>query len=260
MKKIICLFALVAMLLAGCSRPALTPGPGKQLRAGRQALKNGKIPPTQRPYKIKNRTYYPIPDAHGFSQNGIASWYGPYFHGRKTSNGETYDMYAQTAAHKTLPMNTYVLVKNLENNKESVVRINDRGPFVRGRIIDLSKKAAGELGIVKNGTARVRIQAMGETISIVRQKQRYEKFLPFEDFHKGNFHVQIGSFQNRENAIRLRNRLNKQSFQAIVRNYQHDDNIFFRVQVQAGNILAKAEKVEDELISMGFSDSFIIAQ
>lgn len=260
MKKIICFSALIAMLSSGCSKPTLSPGPGKQLRDGRQALNNGRIPPTQRPYKIKNRTYYPIPNAQGFSQNGIASWYGPYFHGRKTSNGETYDMYGQTAAHKTLPMETYVLVKNLENNKETVVRINDRGPFVRGRIIDLSKKAAKELGIIKNGTARVRIQALGETVSIIRQKRKYEKFLPFEDFRKGNFHVQIGSFQNRDNALRLQGLMTKQNYQTIIRNHRHDDDVFFRVQVRASTNLAAAEAIEAELIAMGFSDSFIIAQ
>ncbi|MGM0682063.1 MAG: septal ring lytic transglycosylase RlpA family protein, partial [Thermodesulfobacteriota bacterium] len=121
---------------------------------------------TQQAYRIKGKTYYPIPDAKGFSQRGLASWYGPPFHGRKTSNGETYNMYGKTAAHKTMPMGTHVLVQNLENNRKTVVRINDRGPFVRGRIIDLSKKAAKDIGMLEKGTARVEITALGETVTV----------------------------------------------------------------------------------------------
>ena len=90
-----------------------------------------------KPYKVFGKWYQPLPDSKGFRQRGIASWYGKDFHGKKTSNGETYDMYAMTAAHKTLPLGTYVRVHNLENNRTLEVRINDRGPFVRGRIIDL---------------------------------------------------------------------------------------------------------------------------
>ncbi|MCI5132293.1 MAG: septal ring lytic transglycosylase RlpA family protein, partial [Candidatus Electrothrix sp. EH2] len=100
--------------------------------------KRKKIPGTQRPYVIEGQTYYPIPSAQGYEETGLASWYGDPFHGRKTANGETYDMYGVTAAHKTLPMNTMLLVKNLRNGKTATVRINDRGPFVDGRIIDLS--------------------------------------------------------------------------------------------------------------------------
>jgi len=100
------------------------------------------IPPTQRPYEIFGEVYYPLPSADGFAEEGIASWYGPDFHGNCTSCGEIYDMYEFTAAHKLLPMHTYVRVLNLENNRETVVRINDRGPFVKGRVIDLSLAAA----------------------------------------------------------------------------------------------------------------------
>ena len=119
---------------------------------------------TQRPYVIKNVKYYPIPDATGFRERGLASWYGDYFHGRLTSNGETYDMYAMTAAHKILPMDTVLRVRNLENGREVTVRVNDRGPFVDGRVIDLSFTAAEKLGIVGPGTARVEIAALPPTI------------------------------------------------------------------------------------------------
>ncbi len=116
---------------------------------------------TMRPYQIAGKWYYPTLAKVGNVQDGIASWYGPNFHAKKTSNGETYNMYAMTAAHKTLPMNTMVKVNNLENGKSTVVRINDRGPFVTGRIIDLSNKAAHAVDMVKKGTARVKITVLG---------------------------------------------------------------------------------------------------
>lgn len=105
-----------------------------------------KLPATQVPYIINSKRYYPIPNAHGYREKGIASWYGSDFHGRRTSNGEIYDMYGMTAAHKTLPMDTILMVRNLHNKKKVVVRVNDRGPFIRGRIIDLSFTAAKKLG------------------------------------------------------------------------------------------------------------------
>lgn len=128
----------------------------------RRKHKGRKRPATQRPYVIKNKKYYPVPSADGYVEKGIASWYGGMFHGRKTANGETYNMRGDTAAHKTLPMNTMLLVENLVNGKHAVVRINDRGPFVSGRIIDLSYTTAQQLGIFKNGTEKVRITALGE--------------------------------------------------------------------------------------------------
>ncbi len=116
---------------------------------------------TMRPYSVFGITYYPFVARMGDEFDGIASWYGPDFHSKKTSNGEIYDMYAMTAAHKTLPMNTVVKVDNLENGKSIIVRINDRGPFVKGRIIDLSNKAAYEIDMVRRGTAKVKVTVLG---------------------------------------------------------------------------------------------------
>lgn len=104
-----------------------------------------------------------------YSKTGKASWYGPGFHGRKTANGERYNQNAMTAAHKSLPFNTKVRVTNLENNKEVVVRINDRGPYIRGRIIDLSKKAAKMLAMLSSGTAKVRVETL-EKMEVIRPK------------------------------------------------------------------------------------------
>jgi len=115
---------------------------------------------TMRPYTVAGITYTPIIPHVGQTFKGIASWYGPSFHGKLTSNGEYYDMHTATAAHKTLPMNTIVKVTNLNTGANTIVRINDRGPFVQGRIIDLSRLAAAELGIVDKGTAEVKIEVL----------------------------------------------------------------------------------------------------
>ena len=113
------------------------------------------------PYKIKGQWYRPK-ERFNYTQTGMASWYGPNFHGKQTANGEIFDMYEMTAAHKTLQMPSMVKVTNLENGREVVVRINDRGPYAKGRIIDLSKRAADELGFKGQGTARVKIEVIPE--------------------------------------------------------------------------------------------------
>ena len=113
-----------------------------------------------RPYVVLGKRYYPQIVKVGDTQSGIASWYGPNFHGKKTSNGERYDMNAMTAAHKTYPMNTIVRVTNRNSGESAVVRINDRGPFVDGRIIDLSKAAAKRVGVFANGTAPVKLEVL----------------------------------------------------------------------------------------------------
>lgn len=115
---------------------------------------------TKKPYKIGDQWYYPLLRADGYDEKGIASWYGKKFHGNKTSNGEIYDMHAFSAAHPTLPMGTNVRVTNLENGRNMVLRINDRGPFVKSRLIDLSYAAAKQLDYSSKGTTRVRVQVV----------------------------------------------------------------------------------------------------
>ena len=132
------------------------------------------------PYKIDGITYYPINSSAGFRQKGIASWYGRDFHGKKTANGERYNMHAYTAAHKELPLPTWVRVTNLENGKSVVVRVNDRGPFVRGRIIDMSYTGARMLGMVDSGIAPVLVEALPEDGSDLRvaRKAYQPKYQP----------------------------------------------------------------------------------
>lgn len=115
---------------------------------------------TMRPYTVMGKRYCPTIVKVGDTFSGTASWYGDDFHGKQTSNGEYYNMYALTAAHKTLPINTIVRVTNLKNNRSTQVRINDRGPFVEERIIDLSYKAASDIGMVKHGTSKVRLEVV----------------------------------------------------------------------------------------------------
>ena len=115
---------------------------------------------SKRSYSVKGTRYYLVDNAKGFSEEGLASWYGSRFHGKQTANQEVYNMHAMTAAHKSLPFQTMVKVLNLDNHRETTVRINDRGPFVKGRIIDLSYAAAKKIHLIKNGVARVRIEVI----------------------------------------------------------------------------------------------------
>ena len=158
-------FGLSLLILAGCAsdRPApLDPNLPHYLQLGRDP--GGKLVTTYKvgnPYQVAGLWYYPAEDF-GYREEGIASWYGPNFHGKRTANGEVYDMDALTAAHKTLPIPSVVEVTNLENGKSLKLRINDRGPFVEGRIIDLSRRAAQLLDVVRSGTARVRVELVPE--------------------------------------------------------------------------------------------------
>ena len=211
-----------------------------------------------KPYKVLGKWYQPLPHSMGFRENGIASWYGRDFHGKKTSNGEIYNMYAMTAAHKTLPLGTYVRVHNLENNRSAVVRINDRGPFVHGRIIDLSYAAADGIGIVDSGTARVEVVALGKRSSTGGTAAAYTA----EDYSHGNFTFQVGAFLNRDNAERQKRQLaqmykNKDAHIAV---YDSGDKIFYRVRVFRFKTLEEALRHEEILIQDGFVDAMLVAE
>ena len=147
--------SLVALALAGC---------GTTSDDGVRNVARGKYKPYRPyvvgvPYKIKDIRYFPKENL-DYDQTGVASWYGPGFHGKRTANGEEYNQNAMTAAHPTLPMPTIVKVTNLENGRSIVVRINDRGPFADDRIIDLSKEAARRIDMIRHGTARVRVRVL----------------------------------------------------------------------------------------------------
>lgn len=214
------------------------------------------VPWTQRPYVIGNRTYHPLPSAIGYQEIGIASWYGSDFHGRATSNGETYNMHDMTAAHKLLPMHTMLLVTNLDNGREIVVRVNDRGPFIKGRIIDLSLSAAKKLALVEKGTARVKVTALGE----VKEVYGKNSFTQHRDFGKGEFYVQIGSFTLKNNGLRLQKRFLETGHKAVIRKTVVKGKTFYRVQVYAGTSLNNARLSESVLVSKGYTGAFLIAR
>jgi rare lipoprotein A len=209
-----------------------------------------------KPYKVYGTWYQPLPDSNGFRQRGVASWYGDDFQGKKTSSGEIYDMYALTAAHKTLPLGTYVRVHNLENNRQVELRINDRGPFVRGRIIDLSYTAAKQIGIVEAGTARVEVVALATPAEADGGTPRYKPV----DLYAGSFTFQVGAFVNRQNAERLAARLGQKYKNAHITVYDRGDQIFYRVRVGSFTTLDQAAQQEELFIRDGFADVFVVAE
>ena len=148
----------LSVALAGCSEAQLLIHGAKQAKPGNTGKAAGYYK-VGSPYQIKSVWYYPQ-DEPDYSETGIASWYGPGFHGKETANGELFDENEVTAAHRTLPMPSVVRVTNLGNGRSIMVRVNDRGPFAHGRIIDLSRRAAQLLGFERNGTARVRVELL----------------------------------------------------------------------------------------------------
>ncbi|MBI9075785.1 MAG: septal ring lytic transglycosylase RlpA family protein [Desulfatibacillum sp.] len=208
--------------------------------------------PMPRPYKIDGKWYHPIPDARGFTQKGLASWYGKDFHGKKTANGEIYDMHAMTAAHKTLPLGTRVRVYNLTNGKICDVRVNDRGPFVRGRIIDLSYSAAKEIGLVGPGVAKVRIKAMAPPAGAVQGDRNV--------YYKGNFTIQVGAFKSQANAENLVKKLSGDYNNAHLIRETVGDDIFYRVRVGQCSTLEQAAQFQAVMQGRGYPNAFVVAE
>ncbi len=174
------------------------------------------------------QNYFP----EGNVQTGIASWYGPEFHGKSTSSKEIYDMHDLTAAHSTLPLGTYVMVTNLTNGRSVAVRINDRGPFVKDRVIDLSYAAAKALDMIGPGTAQVRIEVL-KNISPPASSQK--------------FSVQVGSFVLKENALALKKELKKNFADVYIAAFETTQQIYYRVRIKAKTRRA-AEKIARDLL------------
>lgn len=212
-----------------------------------------------KPYTVGEKQYQPLAHSRDFHQRGIASWYGAKFHGRTTSNGEIYDMYSMTAAHKTLPFDTYVKIQNLKNGKQVKVRINDRGPFVRGRIIDISYQAAKKLGIVTAGTAPVEITALGSMGKANSRSKSNSPRVPL-DYDAGNFSIQVGAFSTWENAERLKRTLEKSHANVRITVCGNGYETFYRVRVGKCSSLKQALAYERILIQNGYNDAFAIAE
>jgi len=231
---------IAIMLLSACETPSYKPptsqpngvniptaapdyGPRAALDVSHIPIPVPRIEPRARtsnvtPYKVKGKTYRVIHNPAGFRQKGIASWYGYKFHGKTTANGELYNMYAVTAAHKTLPIPSFVRVTNLNNNRSIIVRVNDRGPFHDNRIIDLSYTAAKKLDYIDKGTAPVAVEyidpatftaphpdTLDNTISLQKKKGKVKKSAPMP-FHSGGYelpkgtYLQMGAFSKTQGA------------------------------------------------------------
>ena len=168
----------------------------------------------------------------GETEVGYASWYGDPYHGRKAASGEVYDKNKLTAAHLTLPFGTQARVTNLENNRSVVVRINDRGPFVEGRMIDLSLAAARAIGVLAPGSALVRLQILS---------------VPHQEPDSDEYAVQVGAFRDLSTAERLRDRLIRRYGKAFIQNYNSGSGLLYRVRVGPKTSLSQANELASEL-------------
>ncbi len=205
-------------------------------------------------YEVLGKQYKILSESKGYQEKGIASWYGVKFHGKKTSNGEVYDMFAMTAAHKTLPIPSYVRVTNMENLRSIVVRINDRGPFHDNRIIDLSYTAAKQLGIQQKGTGFVEVIAIEPKIlESVNQEQSTKADFQYQA--ETELYLQIGVFSNQSNARLVQQKLLRgQITKSRIKLAQNQTNILYKVQVGPLFSFRQADEVNEKLGYLGFTD------
>ena len=216
------------------------------------------------PYKVK---HYVMP---GYTEYGTASWYGSKFHGKRTADGEIYNMYDNTAAHKTLPFNTYVRVTNLNNHRQTVVRINDRGPFVGDRIIDLSYAAAKDLDMIKTGTAPVKIVVLSNEQLGYSKKDTNENITQAEEdtnLETANsaetvktFSVQIGSFRFLPNALKLRDQAAGILSDVHIKKVVISNVVFYRVLVGSFSTRQSAFDYADKYVQPNFSSFCVTDQ
>ena len=228
-------------------------------------------------YTVFGKRYYTLPNSQGFTERGIASWYGKKFHGRRTSSGETYDMYAMTAAHTRLPLPTYVQVTNLENGKQVVVRVNDRGPFHQNRVIDLSYSAASKLDIVEQGTGLVEIRALdplhyrlsekpGDTPSQIADAGEHQDApawasSPGQQAGRPIIFVQVGAFSERAGADQLLNQLRLLDLGAIsISSIIKDAEELHRVRIGPLPTVQSADDTFAKLSDMGMREHRVVIE
>lgn len=249
---------VLAVAIAGCvstptsppTRPAPAPSPTEIEKipdaVPRSEPRSAKGNPPF--YDVLGKRYFVMADAAGYVERGIASWYGPGFHNGSTSNGEKYDMYAMTAAHKTLPLPTYVQVTNLRNGKSVVVRVNDRGPFKDGRIIDLSYSAAAKLDMLRDGTTFVEVRALTSLDT------------PTPPPATSAIYVQAGAFSSEANAASLVERLRARGIQnSFVRRDEVDGRTLYRVRVGPVPSVGEFDRLVAKLKSLGVADARLAA-
>lgn len=260
-KTIIPVLAFMLLSMSACS----TRGPGSYRNTHVPKPKSHTLErknyshPTMRPYVVRGIKYYPTVVSVGDTFRGNASWYGPNFHGKITSSGEKYNMYAMTAAHKTLPMNTIVKVTNLRNGLSTIVRINDRGPFVSTRIIDLSNKAARAIRMIGTGTAPVKLEVLGfeskgkKTIST---KKELKKAPQKQEMH--NFSLQIASFANINGALSTQEKYdNIDGYKTIIKDAETSRGRMFKVILTG---FKSEQEARDYKSSSIFKHAFIVIE
>jgi len=186
----------------------------------------------------------PIQREVGYQEEGIASWYGGEFNGRRTANGEIYDMHGLSAAHRTLPLGTIVKVTSMQNGRSVQLKVNDRGPFVSGRVLDLSYGAASQLGIIGPGTARVRIEVVRLAGSAT----------------PAAYTVQVGAFVLQENAVRLKDRLAARYQPIKIQRFETGSQPLYRVRVGRYSTQGMAERVAREVASNTALETFVTRQ
>ena len=256
---------LRGMLIAGLASLALTAcAGGPRTEAGRLPVVSDPAPivsGTMRPYQVRGRWYQPV-EQPGYDETGQASWYGQQFNGRPTASGERFDMNALTAAHKTLPLPGLVEVTNLANGRRIVVRVNDRGPFVDGRIIDLSRGSAEALGLLSAGVGEVRVRYLGRAprlgggASLQYAGAAAPSPTPAAGIARENgaFWIQAGAFTDRGAARRVADQLGER---ATVDAAPGDG--LFRVLVGPWPDPNAAERSRQAVIARGYADALLIS-
>ena len=210
-----------------------------------------------RSYVVFGKRYHPINSSRGFVERGVASWYGKKFHGRRTSNQEVYNMYAMTAAHKTLPLPTYVAVTNLENGKRVILRVNDRGPFHDNRVIDLSFAAATKLDIVRNGTGLVEVVAIDPAVGEPPPSPSVVAGVS----SKVQLYLQAGAFSIHANALRLQEHLRVAAGElAKISEAIVNGRNLYRVRIGPIADVSLADRLVQTLLSAGVTEPRIVLE
>ncbi|MBI2778718.1 MAG: septal ring lytic transglycosylase RlpA family protein [Gammaproteobacteria bacterium] len=273
------LFA-VSVLLSACGtvpdrasgpRGGVIPTPDKDGAPPRGAVDIASIPdvvPREEPrskfgnpqvYTVAGISYRTMASSEGHVERGLASWYGTKFHGRRTSSGEPYDLYSMTAAHKTLPLPTYVEVTNLKNGRKLVVKVNDRGPFHQGRIIDLSYAAAQKLGINSTGPVEIRAITPGSPPSAQMATQLSSEPPP-TDARETKLYLQVGAFVERGKAEQLRSRLQEHASSNIqISPSKKAQSTIYRVRIGPLASVEETDQMAARLSELGIRESQIVS-
>ena len=252
---------LITLVLAGCGIVVERDGPGRSVPLGNIDDAVPKDEPQSKygnpdSYVVNGKRYYTMNSAAGFRERGIASWYGSKFHGRNTSSGEVYDMYKMTAAHKSVPLPTYVEVRNLENNRTAIVKVNDRGPFHDNRVIDLSYAAALKLDFAEKGTTFVEVRAVDT--SGVATAPLVAGAAPAIATNAG-IYLQVGAFKDRHNAVRLHQQVGKYVGESVhIREIAQANGALYRVQIGPIANVNVADTIVQALTHIGIYQHYFV--